>query len=424
MSCCSPRSQEELGRAVSRLRHAIIEDDVTVIELTPRSTGLSSYAAHHLHARPAKSMRWPVRWSRRPIQLPMSGRRRRSDRGRSRRVAVRSQVTVIVGGPHWPNGQRGRSPAVELRQDSPVCDSCRRCAAERTRRTRYGAGTGLCPVVSLSVTRATICRRVAETAGTKRSRRRGILAQPPTVASRRWCCSVRSAVRLPRWRSSPPRARPSRPLIAVDLFVNRRWPMRHRACGGWSHEVSGTSPISKTGQSAGAAGDPSRQARAAGSSQPTWRCKSATTSRSSRVSNLGQIRDCRPRMPASTRRRSPRAWRAMRSSRVRTQARTPRRYRRVDSALTAARAADCPFATRTMYDQGVGLQHPPSSDTLAPDTSVRLNPVDSPSSMLRAALRSRDSGPRFDRRSGDLRPGVPEGRRQWSSIKPTRRPPR
>jgi anaerobic selenocysteine-containing dehydrogenase len=32
--------------------------------------------------------------------------------------------------------------------------------------------------------------------------------------------------------------------------------------------------------------------------------------------------------------------------------------------------------TRTMYDQGVGLQNSPSSAHLAPPTSVRLNPAD------------------------------------------------
>jgi NADH-quinone oxidoreductase subunit G len=46
--------KEELGAFYLRLRHAVIEDGVTLIELTPRSTGLSHLAKHSLHARPGE----------------------------------------------------------------------------------------------------------------------------------------------------------------------------------------------------------------------------------------------------------------------------------------------------------------------------------------------------------------------------------
>ena len=49
-----PDPKEELGALYLRLRHAIIEDRATLIELTPRSTGLSKIAAHRLHPRPGE----------------------------------------------------------------------------------------------------------------------------------------------------------------------------------------------------------------------------------------------------------------------------------------------------------------------------------------------------------------------------------
>jgi NADH-quinone oxidoreductase subunit G len=49
-----PDPKEELGALYLRLRHAIIEDRATLIELTPRSTGLAKFAAHRLYPRPAE----------------------------------------------------------------------------------------------------------------------------------------------------------------------------------------------------------------------------------------------------------------------------------------------------------------------------------------------------------------------------------
>jgi NADH-quinone oxidoreductase subunit G len=47
-----PDPKEELGSLYLRLRHAVLEDRATLIELTPRSTGLSRIAAHRLHSAP------------------------------------------------------------------------------------------------------------------------------------------------------------------------------------------------------------------------------------------------------------------------------------------------------------------------------------------------------------------------------------
>jgi NADH-quinone oxidoreductase subunit G len=49
-----PDPKEELGTLYLRLRHAVISDGVTLIEMTPRTTGLSGLAAHALRPRPGE----------------------------------------------------------------------------------------------------------------------------------------------------------------------------------------------------------------------------------------------------------------------------------------------------------------------------------------------------------------------------------
>jgi NADH-quinone oxidoreductase subunit G len=50
-----PDPKEELGALYLRLRHAVVEDGATLIEITPQRGGLSRIAAHSLHARPGES---------------------------------------------------------------------------------------------------------------------------------------------------------------------------------------------------------------------------------------------------------------------------------------------------------------------------------------------------------------------------------
>jgi NADH-quinone oxidoreductase subunit G len=49
-----PDPKEELGALFLRLRHAVVEDGATLIELTPHRTGLSGIASHSLHPRPGE----------------------------------------------------------------------------------------------------------------------------------------------------------------------------------------------------------------------------------------------------------------------------------------------------------------------------------------------------------------------------------
>jgi len=51
---CGPDPKEEIGSLYLRLRHAVVHDDATLIELTPAATGLARAASHHLHPRPGE----------------------------------------------------------------------------------------------------------------------------------------------------------------------------------------------------------------------------------------------------------------------------------------------------------------------------------------------------------------------------------
>ena len=51
---CGPDPKEDLGALYLRLRHAVVQDGATLIELTPHRTGLSNIAAHSLRPRPGE----------------------------------------------------------------------------------------------------------------------------------------------------------------------------------------------------------------------------------------------------------------------------------------------------------------------------------------------------------------------------------
>ena len=50
-----PDLKEELGSLYLRIRHAVVHDGATLIELTPTSTGLTPYATHSLRVRPGET---------------------------------------------------------------------------------------------------------------------------------------------------------------------------------------------------------------------------------------------------------------------------------------------------------------------------------------------------------------------------------
>jgi NADH-quinone oxidoreductase subunit G len=50
-----PDPKEELGALYLRLRHAVVHDGATLVELSPRSTGLTPFATHSLRVRPGEA---------------------------------------------------------------------------------------------------------------------------------------------------------------------------------------------------------------------------------------------------------------------------------------------------------------------------------------------------------------------------------
>jgi hypothetical protein len=123
---------------------------VTLIELTPRSTGLSRYAAHRLHARPGEvdALARALVAADDPagdvagVSRDAIADARRSLRGRrpspSSSAARRS-----------PSRRRGRRRGHRTAPWLPVRASCRRCAAATcTARSTWASLRVCCPVVS------------------------------------------------------------------------------------------------------------------------------------------------------------------------------------------------------------------------------------------------------------------------------------
>jgi NADH-quinone oxidoreductase subunit G len=98
-----PDPKEELGALFLRLRHAVVHDGATLIELTPRRTGLSPHAAHSLRVTPGDAAgvvaamfgsRSPVGVGGIPVdQLAAAGATLAAA------VADGSPVTVLLGRP-------------------------------------------------------------------------------------------------------------------------------------------------------------------------------------------------------------------------------------------------------------------------------------------------------------------------------------
>ena len=98
-----PDPKEELGSLYLRLRHAVVHDGCTLIELTPRATGLTSYAEHSIRVPPGAggaavaamcSKRGPKRADLPSKELAAAGRILKDGR----------PVTVLVGRPSLAEG--------------------------------------------------------------------------------------------------------------------------------------------------------------------------------------------------------------------------------------------------------------------------------------------------------------------------------
>ena len=384
----------------------------------------------------AKSTRWRAHSSPppiRPVTWPVSAATPTSA-GSAHACSRQPSVTVIVGRPSLAeSADVVVDAAVELRDGVP---GARFLSALRRGNVHGALDMGLAPGllpgrVALGDGSADAARRVAECAGATRPRR----PRHPRSRRRRSHHDARAA-RLPtRCATSPTAISPGRAL-ETRRPADRGRSVRQRVGAPTPTSCSrrparprsrARSPTSKVA-SARWRNKSRRRAPLAptGSSPPIWRRSSARACGSSRTSRSGtRSRGSRRRTPVSTRR--PIADGVARARRAR--AYTPDRplgRARGRSPLRRRRRALLLVATRTMYDQGVGLQHSPSSAHLAPSTSVRLNPADFDKLGCRQR-HYRAAWPRPEVRSTHRRSptaACPRGQQRWSSTKPTHRPPR
>ena len=95
---CGPDPKEELGSLFLRLRHAVVHDGATLIEMTPSASGLATVAAHTLHPRPGEvGLLAPGRGRRGTGGAAVEAAGVDADAIASAAAAVDGPVTVVLG---------------------------------------------------------------------------------------------------------------------------------------------------------------------------------------------------------------------------------------------------------------------------------------------------------------------------------------
>ena len=194
-SCSAPIRKKSCGALYLRLRHAVVEDEVTLIELTPRSTGLSPYAAHSSARASGTSRR----------ARAGTGRGGEPDRRRCRRRAATTSVapaaackaaaavTVILGRPSLAESADAVvDAAVELRDGIA---GVRFLSALRRGNVHgaldMGLAPGLLPGRVELATPAPICATHGRTCPRNAASTPAAFSKPPpTAVSRRSSCWV------------------------------------------------------------------------------------------------------------------------------------------------------------------------------------------------------------------------------------------
>ena len=186
-----PDLKEELPVLYLRLRAAALEQNLPIIELTPKATGMTRYAAHSLAYRPGEAAAlaralvdggtatWPA-CRRRPSRrrAPPWCRARSSCSG-ARRWRSR---------PHRSPKRRRSSPA-----GSKTCASCPRC------------GGPTCTALSTWAWPRACCRAAsASTRGGRGSKQRGARSPTIAVSTAARCCNTRPTVGCRAWFCSAP----------------------------------------------------------------------------------------------------------------------------------------------------------------------------------------------------------------------------
>ena len=142
-SSSSVRPQGRPRGAVLRLRHAVVNDGTTLIELTPTRTGLSTIAAHSLHPKPGE-----VDLLAAALVDAVSGDAcDAAGAGRRHRRCGCCDLGSSHGGPRPGLGRRVRSGhrrcSHRPQPTSKASVSCRRCVAACARALDMGMAPGL-----------------------------------------------------------------------------------------------------------------------------------------------------------------------------------------------------------------------------------------------------------------------------------------
>ena len=201
-----PDLKEELPVLYLRLRHAVIEDGVKLVVLSPAPTGLDAARGHVACATaPARPSRRSTRCS--ATAAPPAGADAQHV-ARAIDVLRKGEFTVVSGGPRWPTRAPTSAAAASaiLRGSSRGPLPAGPAPGQRPRRPRHGPRPGRAARPGQARRRpptgtrprGTRCRPSRASTAPASSR------PPPTAASTRWSCSAPT-----RWPTSPTATSPS-----------------------------------------------------------------------------------------------------------------------------------------------------------------------------------------------------------------------
>ena len=377
----APDPKEELGALYLRLRHAIVNDGVTLIELTPRSTGLSSHASHRLHPRPGEvdALARALVAGDAP-KVAVAGIDSSAIDAARQALGRAERVTVIIGRASLAESADVIVDAALVLRDG--LRTARFLSALRRGNVHGALDMGLAPGLlpgrvalanaasdlrdewpSLPSQRGLDARGILEAAAEGRVTTLVLLGADPLSDFPDADLARRALERVDT-------------LIAVDLFVNAS--AAHAdvvlAAAGPT-EVAGTFTNLE-----GRISPLAQQVTPPGTARADWIIAAdlaAQLGKSLRIESHEQIWAELTRLSpahAGLDRSDVAEGVVVGASTVAYSPEPPRSNGANSTSET--NGALLLVATRTMYDQGVSLQHSPSSAHLASPTSVRLNPAD------------------------------------------------
>jgi NADH-quinone oxidoreductase subunit G len=371
-----PDPKEELGALYLRLRHAVLEQGVTLVECTPRGSGLTSHAAHRLHYRPGEVGELAAALGRGTAPRAVAGVEPAAIDAAAAALRRGGPVTVVLG---RPSLAEGAGPLVDAALALRDAFGARFLSALRRGNVHGALDMGLAPGI--------LPGRVA--LADARSRFLADWPKLPNAAGRDATGILEAAaegsittllllgadplVDFPDRQLAGTALARANTVIAVDMFVNDS--ARHAdvvlAAAGPT-EVDGTFTNLE-----GRVTTLHRKVTPPGTARPDWMIAAELAFRLGADLGLESPAQIRADIAAC----SPRHGVIMGADLERREGVV---VEGTDIVMTAGPTPLPPsdayslrlVATRAMYDLGTALQHSESSAHLAPGTVARLNPAD------------------------------------------------